>query len=218
MSEEKRIITYSRHGRKAHAGRTGRNRATVQSDWSLVSGRLPHMNDPREDNKVFKVTLNGTNSSLFTTSTTIPSGVGGLITSALFPNFSDFGAAFDQYRIMSIEVWIIPQTTNSTALLKSVVDYDNAAITLTQAYFDAYTNCHTTTLQNGHYRKFVPHIAMAAYAGAFTSYANAAHQWIDCASTAVQHYGFKVYADITAAAAIPVEFFCRAKFEFRNAI
>lgn len=37
-----------------------------------------------------------------------------------------------------------------------------------------------------------PRTAMAAYSGAFTSYANMSDQWIDLNSTSVQYYGFKL--------------------------
>jgi hypothetical protein len=206
------------HQSKSRSSSKSSSKETLATDWSLISGRIPHMNDPRQDNKPFKITMNGTNENLLTTSTTVPVANGGVITTTIFPNFANLAVCFDQYRITSAEVWIIPQATNNSALMKTVVDYDNASVTATTAYFDSYTNCHTTTLANGHYRRFVPHIALAAYSGAFTSYSNVKMQWIDCVSSNVQHFGFKTYCDTTASGAIVLDLIVRAKFEFRNPI
>jgi hypothetical protein len=193
---------------------------TVTSDWSMNAGRVAHMNDPREDNSVFNFVECTTQESSFSSSVTVPTGVGAYISLSGLPNASTYAALFDQYRICQVEVWAMPTGTlapEESALFKSVVDYDNTTSTATTAFFDSYSNTHTTTLQNGHYRRFTPHIAIAAYAGAFTSYGNRSLQWIDCNSTGVQHYGVKYYIDTTSAV-VPVDLIWRVWIQFRNKV
>lgn len=193
---------------------------TTAADWSMVSGRVAHMNDPREDGRVFNFVESTTQESAFSSSTSIPVGVGAYITLGGLPNATTYAALFDQYRITQVEIWAMPTGSvapEESALFKSVVDYDNTTTTATTSFFDSYSNTHTTTLLNGHYRRFSPHIAMAAYGGAFTSYANKSMQWIDCASTAVQHYGVKYYIDTTTAV-VPVDLIWRVWIQFKNKI
>jgi len=109
---------------------------------------------------------------------------------------SSLTALFDQYRIIEIEVWIIPRTTNNTVtsntgLLATVVDYDDDTVLGTLGAALDYTNVVVGTGIEGHYRRFKPHAAMAAYSGAFSAFANVESPWIDAASTGVRHYGLK---------------------------
>jgi hypothetical protein len=220
MSESKSsdvmVIRTNLHRRKK---KSRGNVTVVATDWSLSAGRLPHMNDPRVDNQVYKFIENATTDAFLTTSTTVPVASGFVWNLNNLPNVTPYTTLFDQYRIDSIEAWVVPQAQNLTALIKTVVDYDNSSTTATAAYFDAYPNCHTTTLANGHYRKFRPHMATAAYqAGGFTAYKNEPSNWLDCAYPAVTHFGLKIYTEATSAAAIPVDVITRMKVSFRNKI
>ncbi len=106
-------------------------------------------------------------------------------------------SVFDQYRIVVVEAWIIPRNdtvignTANTGLYASVVDLDDANNLASFEEAEDYTNAVVTAGTVGHYRKWAPHCAVAAYSGAFTSYANVASPWIDAASLNVQHYGLK---------------------------
>jgi hypothetical protein len=108
---------------------------------------------------------------------------------------------FDQYRLMAIRFSITPQNnaiglvTNSTTVLSSlycVIDYDDSTALTTSAQAQGYNNCILLSPGESLMRTFKPHMALAAYAGAFTNYANFEPQWIDSVSTGVQHYGVKV--------------------------
>lgn len=113
-------------------------------------------------------------------------------------NVSPLTTMFDQYMIECVEFMTIPYVSSATPAVATnlgrfltVVDYDDAsALGTEQAALD-YQNCLVSSGTDGHYRKFEPHVALAAYSGAFTSYANRSKQWIDAASTTVQHYGVK---------------------------
>lgn len=110
---------------------------------------------------------------------------------------ASFQALFDQYRIRMIEVNFIPaQTEQPTPVINqgnfyTVVDYDDSnALTSVAAAVD-YTNVQFGTGTQQQRRVFQPHVAVAAYSGAFTSFENQASPWIDMQSPNVQHYGVK---------------------------
>lgn len=118
------------------------------------------------------------------------------------PNYTEFTALFDQYKITGIKIRLIPEQ-NQQALgvgvfnippIYTVIDYDDD--TALTAITDAmqYQNCkiHTTISGSQIVRFFRPHIAVAAYSGTFTSYMNKSMQWIDSASPDTRHYGFKI--------------------------
>jgi len=115
-----------------------------------------------------------------------------------FPGASDFTTVFDMYKLKAAVIVINP-TNNMTALtgvtiprLYSCIDYDDAN-TVTRAQIMQYDTFVETPPGSGVVRAVVPRMAMAAYgSSAFSSYANMRDQWIDMASTNVEHYGIKV--------------------------
>jgi len=159
----------------------------------------------------------------------------GIVTSAATPvngaiNFAysqltqqaSLTAIFDQYRLAMVEVTFQPEisiTAPSQAppLLFTVVDLDDSA-TITTAQYKEYPGCQETMAIRRHKHTFVPHIAVAAYSGAFTSFKNEPAPWIDVASPAVQHYGVKYgfSAEPSAATAFGYAIKVRYHFQFRN--
>jgi len=188
----------------------------VVSDWSLTAQSMPFMRDPGLDNKVLPVMETVTYEAYATTSTTVPTFNNLTFALSNCPNVASYIALYDQYRLMQVEVWTIPQGTTSNGIWKSVADYDNATNLGSIASADAYQNCHTTNFQLGQYRRFTPHSAVAMYAGTFTSFGNATCQWIDAANTGVLHYGIKYYFDPTPGAALTVDIVVRYWLQFRN--
>jgi len=113
---------------------------------------------------------------------------------------SDFGAAatlatvFDQYRIDQLEVWIESTSANATISfpdLYTAVDLDDGNVPVALGNVADKLGSLVGALPGGHYHKWKPHIAVATYSGAFTSYSNQLATWIDCASPNVQHFGLK---------------------------
>ena len=87
--------------------------------------------------------------------------------------------------------------------LTVVRDFDDANVLTTLAAYAQYDPCYVKRLDQPLIKfSIVPHIAMAAYSGAFTSYANRQKQWIDVASADVIHYGYK-YAVTPPSTATP---------------
>jgi len=117
-------------------------------------------------------------------------------------NFNVGTGFWDQYRLEAIRFTVSPSnnaiglfTNSSTSVvpLTWVIDYDDANALASQAAGDAYSTCLTLNPGESAERTFRPRMAMAAYSGAFSSYANVEPQWIDSASDAVQHYGCKFW-------------------------
>jgi hypothetical protein len=150
--------------------------------------------------------------------------VPGLSLGTIVGDYTYYTSIFDQYRINLIEVILRPKgnvsTVNASAsgsgFLYSVIDYDDAtAVTPNQAM--NYDNVITTSLEQTHRRCFVPHIALGAYSGSFTSYANETEQWIDCNSPTVAHYGVKYVCDAGTTGSLQSwDLFCRISVSFRG--
>jgi len=103
-----------------------------------------------------------------------------------------------------VEVTFMPTAnmnagTGAFGYFTTVVDYDDAtALTLPAQALD-YSNALSGEGYQAQRRVFKPHVAIAAYSGAFTSFANEESPWIDNISSGVQHYGVKTAWTVTAA-------------------
>jgi hypothetical protein len=163
-------------------------------------------------NRPYRLTQTIAEAPLFTSSTTLNTFSGTSFIISQIDQYSSFSNVFDQYRIDEIEVWIEPNSsTVANGYLYSCVDYDDANVLTTIGQCADYTNCLATPASECHYRRFIPHIAVAAYSGSFTSYMNAGPQWIDFASTSVQHFGLKTACTMMSTAQA---FNFRARFHF----
>lgn len=129
---------------------------------------------------------------------------------------SDLAALYDQYRLVRVEVEMLP-IANSALIsgaaggnadlgcwIHSITDLDDnvapgastTGITDMQQ-FRTYRCDRLVTDRKLKWTLANPHIAMAAYAsGVFTSYANMTSQWIDANSGTVEHYGLKFLFEV----------------------
>jgi hypothetical protein len=148
------------------------------------------------------------------------------IAANLATDFASLAAVFDQYRIVGVEIKLIPHinsTTGSAATamsgqLYTVIDYDDATNLMAISALEAYDNCVSAPAYQVVRRCFAPRIALAAYSGAFTSFANEEAGWIDCASGNVEHYGLKVGTDPGTTGALQSwDLQIKAVIEFRAA-
>jgi len=184
---------------RSRNGRGGRNLPGDGTTWSLVSMTMPRMKMKFPDNKEFRFVQSYEN-LVFLVQSNLAAVAGGCQqTASQITQYLSLSAVFDQYRINSAETWLIPRNptynesnTTNRGLLYSVVDYDDSASLANVGAAEAYSNCVVSPSTMGHYRHYVPHIAVAAYgAGVFTSFANSKPLWIDAASGGVLHYGTK---------------------------
>lgn len=125
---------------------------------------------------------------------------------------------FDQYKFEQVEAWIecqAPNGTGSVPELYSAVDLDDANIPTSVGQIQDKQGSIVSGGLAGHYHKWRPHMAVAVYSGAFTSFENAAAGWIDSASPNVQHYGLKV-ATLSTGGAFAYTLVLRAVISFRG--
>jgi hypothetical protein len=135
-----------------------------------------------------------------------------------FSAATPYTSLFDQYKFEQVEAWIeTPIAQGSTTFptqLVSCVDLDDANTPTTLSLVQNHQGALMTGGAAGHYHKWVPHMAVAVYSGAFTSFSNAPAGWIDSGSPSVQHYGLK--AGVSNATSIPVyTLIVRAVLAFR---
>jgi len=176
---------------------------------------------PTLTSQVFSDILSFTSTNIISSSTTVPIFGSVNFNASQFGQFPDLAAVFDQYRILAVECIFRPtvnSVTQSTATpgeLTVVIDQDdaNAATSLTQLQE------YGTQITKPGYKKirrcFKPHIAMAAYSGAFSSFANVRDQWLDVASPGIQHYGLKFGWSVTSQV-YSYDATIRAHFQFRS--
>jgi len=188
--------------------------------FNTVASR-PQMN--RLNNiQVYSAYLTLVNNAVLTTSTVAPTFGANGFSLGDFVGSTQYTGLFDQYRIDEFEVWLEPNVSQSTAIsnvstLVTAVDVDDATAPTTIASVQNKQNALQSNALDGHYHRWAPHIAMAAYGGGvFTSFANEGPQWIDSASPSVVHYGIKYAAGITSVS-ISYTLNLRAKLSFRQA-
>jgi len=185
---------------KGKGKKSVKNKAVAKT--FTISNPIPAANRFLPDNKPYVVVQETELTSIFSTSTTVPVFYATYFTANQIDQYSSLAAVFDQYRIEEIELWMVGNNVvsaeNSNGLLATVIDYDDAVALSTFAQAQDYSNVVTSPMGMQHYRRFVPHAAMAMYSGTFTSYGNVESPWIDASSGGVQHYGFKVAATTTS--------------------
>jgi len=138
----------------------------------------------------------------------------------LLDQYSSFTSVFDQYRIRMAEVAFRPRTipllaATNTGLFATVLDFDDGNNLTTFAQAEDYENAMIGKGDEPQRRTLIPHAALAAYSGAFTSFANVQDMWIDAASSGVVHYGIKTawtQTDVAYTTDITVRYWV----EFRN--
>jgi hypothetical protein len=155
--------------------------------------------------------------SWLTTSTSAPVSQQRTVQLSDFANNGEYTSLFDQYRILQAEVWVTPgfiESATYTSDIASCVDLDDA----NAASFSVVASKQGSMITGGCagiYHRWQPHVAMAAYSpSSFASYANVPSPWIDSASPAVSHFGFKVATNV-AAPAVQYNLTVRAVVEFR---
>jgi len=138
-------------------------------------------------------------------------------------NYSEFSSLFDQFRIKKIRLHISPL---SNAPYPSLVapsplyiapDFDNATLPASVTEVIEKSGVRILSPKDSTVFEFTPRIAVAAYQGALTAFANQT-SWVDCSYHATQFYGIK-YALPVSGSASQLSFwhsYVEYLFEFRN--
>jgi len=156
--------------------------------------------------------------NFFTTSTLVNTYASQVFSVNSLGAASSYLALFDQYRIDQLEVWIEPaapvQVANSYCEFATAIDLDDANVPTSFGQVGDHPGALVGLGSAGRYHKWKPHVAIAGFSGAFTSYTNVAAPWIDSASPGVQHFGLKAATTISAVAT-QYNISIRAKVSFR---
>jgi hypothetical protein len=157
-----------------------------------------------------------TNGVLMTTSTVVDVKAALSFALSAFNGYTNFTSLFDQYRFDQLEVWIEPVNTTTAVfgVVATAIDLDDANTPGTFVSVADHQGALIGEGQGGRYHKWKPHMAVATYSGAFTSYGNMPAGWIDAASPSVQHFGLKAAAG-TSGVAVQYNYAARAVVSFR---
>lgn len=115
--------------------------------------------------------------------------------------YTDYSNLYDQYRLVAVDITFTPKNNTFQNVLQdqgrlfTVMDFDDASALTGANNARGYNNCVITAPWEKCNRRLVPRAALAAYAGAFTSYAQTKNHWFDMSSPAIQHYGVKCWVD-----------------------
>lgn len=143
-----------------------------------------------------------------------------------FPNYTEFAALFDAYRIRMFRFIFTPRTmpasTGASALgwgdLFTAPDHDDNTV-LGSTDLMQYPEVQQASCNSYVERIVIPNVAQAVYSGSvFTQFGRTPNTaWIDMASTSVPYYGLK--ATLTVASTNGVTVFdvsVTARIEFKN--
>lgn len=140
---------------------------------------------------------------LLTTATA--QGTGYIIQLNALPNFAEFTALYDSYRIEWVTVWAIPTQTDAQIAganlyvpsLYSVVDKDDATLPANLFSILEHGNMKITTMDKMQklcsFRSAVQGELFRS--GATRGFNRLESQWIDCAQADIPHYGLKVWTE-----------------------
>jgi hypothetical protein len=162
------------------------------------------------DSQVYRFVTSSEALAFHTTSATLPTFAAAVFSPAtIIGDYTSYAAVFDQYRITKIELWLIPRLSTSDGsvsnpgLMSTVVDFDDGNTLASVSAANDYANCITASGVNGHYRSFIPHIAVSGYTGgAFSGFVNSTSPWIDASYGNTQHFGFKTACTVTSTALV----------------
>lgn len=209
-------LSATTRGKKSHALK---RKALVAKSYNVVAGRPLADRMNRMQEYVIHGRVDGT---LVTSSASVPTFGSVNFTLNNVANSAIYTSCFDQYRFDEIEVWIEPaqgpaSVPSDVGILASTVDLDDSTTPTSFGVVESAQGALVTSSFAGHYHKFQPHMAVAVYSGAFTSFANAPADWIDVASGSVQHYGIK--AAISGTTTVSTwRYEMRCKISFRQTL
>lgn len=187
--------------------------------YNVVAGRP--LSDPINRMQVY--TVHGrVDNSFITSSATVPTFGAYSFSIANIANSAIYLACFDQYRFDEIEIWIEPtqgaaSVPTNVGILATTIDLDDANTPSSFGVVESSQSAIVSSSMAGHYHKWQPHMAVAVYSGAFTSFANAPADWIDSGSPNVQHYGIKGAISGTTSVSL-WQFQARVKLSFRQTV
>jgi hypothetical protein len=191
------------------------------------TGAPPNFGNNQLTNRSYRIKMMR-NFGTFTTSASVATTLGVLVEVGGFNNASSLAVIFDQYRVVEAEFWIMPRASVSSidassaganpGRMLSVVDTSDSGSIASEPDALDYSTVMMSSGVDGHYRRWVPRLAIdtTANAGASTAtVVGASGTWIDSADLTVDHYGVKLYSSITSAVQV-YDLYLRVTVEWRN--
>lgn len=196
---------------------TGDYRKYARAYARKALGRLGVPRAMRASNHFFKRT--------YTQEVSTSSGTAGLAREwqlALLPNYTEFTALYDQYRINCVVVRVVWRSSNVTMfetnnnnsvgmpIMYDVIDLDDSTAPSSASDIQQYSKHHITPFSAVHRTrrlKIYPRTANTVYrTGATSAYGMARRgQWIDCNYADVPYYGWKCWIDVPQAGGTTVD-------------
>jgi hypothetical protein len=193
----------TRNSNNNKRGRRPKNRQSNSSSFAMQPLGKMMRADP-----CYTVTKRVVSYANVTSSASIETFSASGITLNAFTGYGSLTAAFDYYRFDMVEYEFLPRLTindgvvSNAGVFISVVDFDDITLLSSTNQALAYPNAQVWTGATGKTNllrhRFVPRIAIAAYQGAFSGYANMTKQWVDTGTPGVAHYGVKTAWSVTS--------------------
>lgn len=120
------------------------------------------------------------------------------------PNYNEFTALFDAYRINAVVVRFNPMNTvfkgntdsnnEDTPTVYAAIDYNNASVPTSADEMKEYANVNVFPMYQSRNFKIRPRLAIPVYRdGVSNAYLQSPKQWVDCTYADVPHYGLRVW-------------------------
>jgi len=170
-----------------------------QFERSSASTRVPVSVPKRIAKQGYWLRASYTGASL-SSSTTVPTAVSLNFTLNSLNNVASYVGVFDQYAIVCAIVRIrapdnaVASPSVTPGVLHSVIDHDDSSGLTSVGMAQEYSTHMSTPGYISQTRVIYPRIAIAAYSGAFTSFANV-RSYVDAGNAGVQHYGLKILCE-----------------------
>jgi len=144
------------------------------------------------------------------------------------PNYQEFTALFDAYRINCVVLRMTPMNTvfkgntdannENTPTVYAAIDYNNADSPTSADEMKQYANVLVFPMYQSRNFKIRPRLAIPVYRpGATAAYIQQPKQWIDCNYADVPHYGLRVWVEAGQARnAFRTTIECTYYMTFRN--
>jgi hypothetical protein len=171
-------------------------------------------------NKVYRI-QKWVNKGTLTTNAATETGYGFSFSLNDLDEVSSFTTIFDQWKIDEVLIQFEPRlsqfntVSSSIGRLLTVLDYDDAITPTGSAYMRPYSTLLDTPCYDRQVRVVQPRFAVAAYSGAFTSFANT-NGWVDSASPGVLYYGVKALTTVASVGFAVYDVVCKYTLSFRQ--
>lgn len=210
------LSTHSRGAQQRRGGSKNRNRPVIKTFNVCAS-------QPRTSFALTPATITVNlaypTTNFVATSSVAPTFGSVAVQLSMFADFATYTSLFDQYRILEVEAWFTPFAAQGATVFGTqtyAVDLDDVNVPVTIASVAEAQSSVISDGGSGTYIRWCPHMAVALFSGAFTSYGNEPAGWIDSASPNVQHFGVKAAYGTTNSS---VSYTChlKARVSFRSA-